>query len=299
MVPSRLTGSSAHIDSTGTIEGAPGLKPEHLAVFDCSFRPQNGVRFIHYMGHVRMMAAVQPFISGAISKTINMPEECSAEDIVEAYIESWRLGLKAVAIYRDGSKRVQPLSSGTSKGAKNPASTRPPRRLHVVRRRSFTGPCAGSCRMSGVPSPTSSRSAATKATSPSGCTRMARPARLFITMAKEGSTISGLMDSFATAVSLRAAVRGAAEVLRGQIQPRPFRTQRLDRKPEVPTQSRSWTTSSAGWARSSSGPSTPLTEAGDTPKLRPTEPEPAAGAPLRNGLRGRAAVRGMRRPHDP
>src|SRR5215831_10344946 len=100
-----------HIDSTGTIEGAPHLKPEHLAVFDCSFRPQNGTRSIHYMGHVKMMAAVQPFISGAISKTINMPEESTVEDIINAYVESWKLGLKAVAIYRDGSKRVQPLSS--------------------------------------------------------------------------------------------------------------------------------------------------------------------------------------------
>src|SRR5579862_4211562 len=107
-----------HIDSTGTIEGAPYLKEEHLPVFDCSFRPQNGMRSIHYMGHVRMMAAVQPFISGAISKTINMPEESTVEDIIDAYVESWKLGLKAVAIYRDNSKRAQPLSSGTGKGEK-------------------------------------------------------------------------------------------------------------------------------------------------------------------------------------
>src|SRR4029077_16052912 len=110
-----------HIDSSGTIEGAPELKPEHLAVFDCSFRPQNGVRSIHYMGHVKMMAAVQPFISGAISKTINMPEECTVEDIMTAYTESWKLGGKAVAIYRDNSKRVQPLSSGSGKGEKKNA----------------------------------------------------------------------------------------------------------------------------------------------------------------------------------
>src|SRR6202521_6204879 len=116
--PEQVEQIVTHIDSTGTIEGAPHLKPEHLAVFDCSFRPQNGERSIHYMGHVRMMGAVQPFISGAISKTINMPEESSAEDIMSAYTESWKLGLKAVAIYRDNSKRVQPLSSGTSKGAK-------------------------------------------------------------------------------------------------------------------------------------------------------------------------------------
>src|SRR5271154_876226 len=108
----------SHIDSTGTIEGAPALKEEHLAVFDCSFRPQNGRRSIHYMGHVKMMAAVQPFVSGAISKTINMPEECSVEDVMDAYIESWRLGLKAVAIYRDNSKRVQPMNTGAGKGEK-------------------------------------------------------------------------------------------------------------------------------------------------------------------------------------
>ena len=114
--PAQVEKIVSHIDSTGTIEGAPNLKPEHLAVFDCSFRPQNGARSIHYMGHVRMMAAVQPFISGAISKTINMPEECTVEDIMAAYTESWKLGLKAVAIYRDNSKRVQPLSSGSGKG---------------------------------------------------------------------------------------------------------------------------------------------------------------------------------------
>src|SRR5712672_395409 len=108
----------SHIDQTGTIEGTTLLRPEHLAVFDCSFRPQNGTRSIHYMGHLKMMAAVQPFVSGAISKTINMPEECTVEEVMKAYTESWRMGLKAVAIYRDNSKRVQPLSSGTSKGAK-------------------------------------------------------------------------------------------------------------------------------------------------------------------------------------
>ncbi len=98
------------------------MKDEHLPVFDCSLRPQNGNRFIAHMGHIRMMAAVQPFISGAISKTINMPEESTAQDIMDAYIESWRLGLKAVAIYRDGSKRVQPLSSG---GGTRPAAAAP------------------------------------------------------------------------------------------------------------------------------------------------------------------------------
>ena len=104
-----------YIDQHGTIEGAPGLKPEHLPVFDCSLKPANGKRSIHYMGHVRMMAAVQPFLSGAISKTVNMPEEATPEEIANVYTEGWRLGLKSIAIYRDGSKRVQPLN--TSKGA--------------------------------------------------------------------------------------------------------------------------------------------------------------------------------------
>jgi ribonucleoside-diphosphate reductase alpha chain len=194
-----------HIDSTGTIEGAPGLKDEHLPVFDCSFRPQNGVRSIHFMGHVRMMAAVQPFISGAISKTINMPEESTVEDIMNAYIESWRLGLKAVAIYRDNSKRVQPLSSGTAKGAKaasgagdrilSPAVAaevvekivyRPVRRKLPDERQSLThkfsiGGHEGYLTV--------------------GLYEDGQPGELFVTMAKEGSTISGLMDSFATAVS--------------------------------------------------------------------------------------------------
>src|SRR2546429_8146535 len=104
-----------HIDSSGTIEGAPLLKPEHLSVFDCSFRPQNGVRSIHYMGHVHMMAAVQPFISGAISKTINMTEEYKVEEWMGAYTETWRLGLKWWAIYREISKRWSHCSSGKDK----------------------------------------------------------------------------------------------------------------------------------------------------------------------------------------
>jgi ribonucleoside-diphosphate reductase alpha chain len=192
----------SHIDSTGTIEGAPGLKPEHLAVFDCSFRPQNGTRSIHYMGHLRMMGAVQPFVSGAISKTINMPEECTVEDVTEAYIESWRLGLKSVAIYRDNSKRTQPLSSGTSKGEKKntgPGSAavqapqivekvvyRPVRRKLPDERASIThkfsiGGHEGYITV--------------------GMYEDGTPGEIFITMAKEGSTISGLMDSFATAIS--------------------------------------------------------------------------------------------------
>jgi ribonucleoside-diphosphate reductase alpha chain len=200
--PTQVEAIVSHIDATGTIEGAPGLKTEHLAVFDCSFRPQNGTRSIHYTGHLRMMGAVQPFISGAISKTINMPEESTVEDVMEAYTESWRLGLKSVAIYRDNSKRVQPLSSGTAKGEKKntgPAAAvaaapqivekvvfRPVRRKLPDERASIThkfsiGGHEGYITV--------------------GMYEDGTPGEIFITMAKEGSTISGLMDSFATAIS--------------------------------------------------------------------------------------------------
>jgi ribonucleoside-diphosphate reductase alpha chain len=100
----------SYIDATGTIEGAPGVKPEHLSVFDCSFKPAKGTRSIHYMGHIKMMAATQPFLSGAISKTVNLPQDATVEDVAEAYVEAWRQGIKAVAIYRDGSKGTQPLN---------------------------------------------------------------------------------------------------------------------------------------------------------------------------------------------
>ncbi|HVX66598.1 MAG TPA: vitamin B12-dependent ribonucleotide reductase, partial [Bryobacteraceae bacterium] len=197
--PEQVEQIVSHIDSTGTIEGAPFIKDEHLAVFDCSFVPQNGVRFIHHMGHVRMMAAVQPFISGAISKTINMPEESTVDDIANGYLESWRLGLKAVAIYRDGSKRVQPLSSGsgaakaTLAAALAPAGEvaerivyRPQRRKLPDERDSLTHKFSIGGHEGYVTV---------------GLYDDGTPGELFITMAKEGSTISGLMDGFATAIS--------------------------------------------------------------------------------------------------
>ena len=195
----------SYIDATGTIEGAPHVKDEHLAVFDCSFKPAKGTRFIHYMGHLRMMAATQPFISGAISKTVNLPEQASVEEIMEAYIQSWKLGLKAVAIYRDGCKKSQPLSAAGSKTALSgsagvsPASTpalaeedlnAPPRavrhrlkeeRMAVTHKFSIAG----------------HEGYITVGLFPNG-----EPGEIFIKMAKEGSTVSGLMDSFALAVSV-------------------------------------------------------------------------------------------------
>ncbi|MBM3723875.1 MAG: vitamin B12-dependent ribonucleotide reductase [Acidobacteria bacterium] len=196
--PEQADAIVSHIDSTGTIEGAPHLKDEHLPIFDCSFRPQNGKRFIHHMGHVRMMAAVQPFISGAISKTINMPEESTVDEIADAYLESWRLGLKAVAIYRDNSKRVQPLSSGTGKGEKKSTAAAPaPAAVEKVVYRPVRRKLP------------EERTAVTHKFSIAGhegyitvgLYEDGQPGELFIRMSKEGSTVSGLMDSFATAVS--------------------------------------------------------------------------------------------------
>ncbi len=178
-----------YLDEHDTIEGAPHLKPEHLSVFDCAFKPKNGARTIPYMGHVRMMAAAQPFISGAISKTINMPQEATVEDIMHAYTEAWRLGLKAIAIYRDGSKRVQPLSTGKDAAKSSSAAPigqpyrrrLPDERQAIIHKFSIGGH-EGYLTI--------------------GLYEDGTPGEIFIVMSKEGSTLSGVMDSFATAVSL-------------------------------------------------------------------------------------------------
>ncbi len=207
----------SYIDQHGTIEGAPGLKAEHLPVFDCSLKPANGKRSIHFMGHVRMMAAVQPFLSGAISKTVNMPEEATADDIANVYIEGWRLGLKSIAIYRDGSKRVQPLntSKGQEKGVRSKKAGGDQEKVSGPQ-----APAPGPQPPSPEPAaPTpkpyrrklpDERAAVTHKFSVGahegyltvGLYEEGQPGEIFITMAKEGSTVSGLMDSFATAVSL-------------------------------------------------------------------------------------------------
>ncbi len=175
----------AYIDKNGTIEGAPHLKEQHLPVFDCAFKPANGERTIHYMGHIKMMSAVQPYISGAISKTVNMPNDITPEDIAHAYIEAWRLGLKAIAIYRDGCKRTQPLNTSKEPGAvdKRKAVRRrlPDERQAITHKFSIAGH-EGYITV--------------------GLYEDGTPGELFITMSKEGSTISGLMDAFATSVSM-------------------------------------------------------------------------------------------------
>jgi len=187
----------SHIDSKGTIEGAPGLKPEHLPVFDCSLTPAGGGRSIAWRGHLNMMAAVQPFLSGAISKTINMPEESTVDDIIQAYIESWKLGLKAVAIYRDNSKRSQPLSAAGAKKepAKAAEETAPAqqRELFVHRRK--------------LPSERDSVTHKFSVGGHEGYITVGMyadgtPGEIFIKMSKEGSTLSGFMDGFALSVSI-------------------------------------------------------------------------------------------------
>jgi len=182
-----------YIDEKEMIEGAPHLKEEHLAIFDCAFPPASGKRSIHYMGHIKMMAAVQPFLSGAISKTVNMPTDATPEEIANAYIESWRLGLKAVAVYRDGCKRSQPLSTskdekpGTAVQVAAEAAPRPARRKLPDERHAITHKFS---------------IAGHEGYITVGMYEDGKPGEIFLVMAKEGSTISGLMDAFATSISI-------------------------------------------------------------------------------------------------
>ncbi|HEX2713628.1 MAG TPA: vitamin B12-dependent ribonucleotide reductase, partial [Candidatus Acidoferrales bacterium] len=198
----------AHIDRAGTIEGAPGLKLEHLPVFDCSLKPAAGERSISWHGHLRMMAAAQPFLSGAISKTINMPEEASVEDIMQAYIESWELGLKAVAVYRDNSKRTQPLSTASAK--KEPAGEATTARGETPRPAEGVGEQQELfARSQRHKLPTERKSITHKFAIGGhegyitvGMYEDGSPGEIFIKMAKEGSTLSGIMDGFAVSVSI-------------------------------------------------------------------------------------------------
>jgi ribonucleoside-diphosphate reductase alpha chain len=197
----------SYIDATGTIEGAPHVKDEHLAVFDCSFKPSKGTRSIHYLGHLKMMAAAQPFISGAISKTVNLPNNATVDDISETYIQAWKLGLKAVAVYRDGCKQSQPLSTAGSKTAnstKDDAARNAASHAHVEEENLNAPPRAVRHKLK------EERMSITHKFSIGGHEGYiivglypdGQPGEIFIKMAKEGSTVSGLMDSFALAVSI-------------------------------------------------------------------------------------------------
>jgi ribonucleoside-diphosphate reductase alpha chain len=211
----------AFIDTNDTIEGAPTLREEDVAVFDCAFTPQNGKRSITWQGHLRMMAAVQPFISGAISKTVNMPNEATVEDIERAYTDGWKLGLKAVAIYRDGSKRSQPLATSIDKttGHRVQVVERPLRKRLPAERTAIThkfevGGHEGYITV--------------------GLYEDGTPGEIFLRMAKEGSTVSGLMDSFATAVSLALQYGVPLPALVDKFSHTRFDPQGFTRNPEIP-----------------------------------------------------------------
>ena len=182
-----------HINEQETIEGAPGLKESHLPVFDCAFKATKGQRSIHYMGHIKMMGATQPFISGAISKTVNVPKDATVADIQEAYIQSWKLGAKAVSIYRDGSKRTQPLNTSKDKTAAEIAQaaaasmiTGPIRRKLPDERQAITHKFDIQGHEGYITV---------------GMFENGQPGEIFLVMAKEGSTISGFADAFAQAIS--------------------------------------------------------------------------------------------------
>jgi ribonucleoside-diphosphate reductase alpha chain len=214
-----------HINEHDTIEGAADLKAEHLPVFDCAFRAQNGTRSIHHMGHLKMMGAAQPFLSGAISKTVNLPNECTIEDIEQSYMEAWKMGLKAVAVYRDGCKRSQPLSTAKKSNADGTLATNSKIEASLPSALSLLDPSltpeelvqkvAAQANPKGAPVavrrklPDERRSMTHKFSIAGhdgyihvGMYEDGTPGEIFIRMAKEGSTISGLMDSFATAISL-------------------------------------------------------------------------------------------------
>ena len=192
------------IDKNDTIEGAPGLKESHLAVFDCAFKAAKGTRSIQYMGHVNMMAAVQPFISGAISKTVNMPENATIEDIMKVYMEGWKLGLKAIAIYRDGCKRSQPLTTSREEVSSNkktdtsvmaaPATVTSTGETYAPRRRRLNDERRAITHKFKIGTHEGYLTV--------GLYDDGQPGEIFITMNKEGTVISGLMDSLATSVSV-------------------------------------------------------------------------------------------------
>src|SRR5687768_15020521 len=211
------------IDQNETIEGAPELKDEHLPVFDCAFKASKGERSIHYLGHIRMMGATQPFISGAISKTVNVPKEATVDEIMEAYIESWRLGAKAVSIYRDGSKRTQPLNTSKDKAQaeveKVVASMgQPVRRRLPDERQSITHKFAIAGHEGHITV---------------GLFEDGEPGELFLVMAKEGSTISGFADAFAQAISYALQYGVPLQVLVDKFSHARFEPSGMTRNPDI------------------------------------------------------------------
>jgi ribonucleoside-diphosphate reductase alpha chain len=221
--PAQVEDTLQYIDQQETIEGAPHLEDEHLPVFDCAFPPANGKRSIQWMGHVKMMAAVQPFLSGAISKTVNMPADATPEDIANAYLESWKLGLKAVAVYRDGCKRSQPLSTSKAELREETLETteevRPARRKLPDERRAITHKFS---------------IAGHEGYITVGMYQDGKPGEIFLVMAKEGSTISGLMDAFATSISMALQYGVPLEALVEKFSHVRFEPSGFTKNPEIP-----------------------------------------------------------------
>jgi ribonucleoside-diphosphate reductase alpha chain len=210
----------AFIDEHETIEGAPGLKDEHLAVFDCAFTPLNGTRSIHYRGHILMMGAVQPFISGAISKTVNMPHEATPEEIMSAYILAWKSGVKALAIYRDGSKRTQPLSTGKAEGTQAVVASAHPTRRRLPDTREATTHHFSIAGHDGYITV--------------GKYEDGSPGEVFMKMAKQGSTVSGLMDSLAICMSIALQHGVPLEIMADKLSHMRFDPSGFTANPEIP-----------------------------------------------------------------
>jgi ribonucleoside-diphosphate reductase alpha chain len=218
----------AYIDEHETIEGAPGLKASHLPVFDCAFKASKGERSIHYLGHIKMMGATQPFISGAISKTVNVPKDATVDEIMQAYIQSWKLGAKAISIYRDGSKRTQPLNTSKDKAPGDAADavaqqarqlvTQPVRRKLPDERHAITHKfdIAGHEGYITV-----------------GLFEDGQPGEIFLVMAKEGSTISGFADAFAQAISYALQYGVPLQVLVDKFSHVRFEPSGMTRNPEI------------------------------------------------------------------
>ncbi len=217
--PKQINEIIQYVDENDTIEGAPHLLEQHLPVFDCAFKASHGTRSIHYLGHLRMMGAVQPFISGAISKTINMPANATVEEIEAAYYEAWKLGLKAVAVYRDGCKRSQPVSTSKDKLAELGVAPMAVRRKLPDERESITHKFSINGHEGYITV---------------GKYEDGTPGEIFITMAKEGSTISGLMDSFATMTSLALQHGVPLQLLVDKFTHTRFEPSGFTKNPEIP-----------------------------------------------------------------
>ena len=301
--PNEVSDIEAYVDEKNSVIGAPHMKKEHYPVFDCAV----GERAIHYMGHVKMMGAVQPFISGAISKTVNMPEDATVEDVAGLYRDAWKLGVKAIAIYRDNCKVAQPLSSKRQAAIENVTGVAAPpvpltqrRRLPEDRvevgRKFRVGDYEGYIHV--------------------GLYEDGTPGDIFVDIAKEGTTLAGLMNSFMISVSLGPPVRRAARGLCLEVRAHALRAERpderrghpnreVDRRLRVPLDGQEVPhRRPAGGDRNplagGEGPASPALQGHGHGGRGGASRSPAAWPDSAlQCVRGRSRVRQVRRPHDP